>query len=74
MTGISSYRSGSSAEHQRKFALYSIDCMRKLLLNHRINNEWIFERLDEARAAEMKNDDDFWEISSMENKRMKIFN
>jgi hypothetical protein len=49
-------------EYQRKIALYSIDCVRKLLLNHHFNNEFIFERLDEAREAEMKDDQDFWEI------------
>ena len=47
----------------KKIALYSIDCVRKLLLNHYVNNEFIFERLDEARAAEIKDDQDFWEIS-----------
>jgi DNA-dependent RNA polymerase auxiliary subunit epsilon len=49
-------------EHQSKIALYSIDCVRKLLLNHHFNNEFIFELLDEAREAEMKDDQDFWEV------------
>jgi len=58
-------------EHQRKIALYSIDCVRKLLLNHHCNNEVIFERLDEAREAEMKDDEEFWEISQqIENKKL----
>ena len=48
--------------HEIKIALYSIDCVRKLLLNHHVNNEFIFERLDEAREAEMKDDQDFWEV------------
>lgn len=64
MIGIAYHRPNSTEEHQRKFALYSIDCMRKLLLNHYMNNEWIFSRLDEARAAEMRDDEDFWTISS----------
>jgi hypothetical protein len=51
----------------KKFALYSIDCVRKLLLNHHFNNEFIFERLDEAREAEMKDDQDFWEIPLISN-------
>jgi hypothetical protein len=48
--------------HEMKIALYSIDCVRKLLLNHHLNNEFIFERLDEAREAEMKDDQEFWEV------------
>lgn len=60
-------------EYQKKLALYSIDCVRKLLLNHHLNNEFIFERLDEARQAEMKNDQDFWEISSQVNNIFLLF-
>lgn len=47
-----------------KIALYSIDCVRKLLLNHHVDNDFIFARLDEAREAEMSNDQEFWELSS----------
>ena len=50
--------------YETKIALYSIDCVRKLLLNHRFDNEFLFERLDEGREAEMKDDSDFWEASS----------
>ncbi|CAF1286216.1 unnamed protein product [Adineta ricciae] len=50
--------------YETKIALYSIDCVRKLLLNHRFDNEFLFERLDEGREAEMKEDLDFWEVSS----------
>ena len=73
MLGISYHRSDSTSVHQRKFALYSIDCTRKLLLNHRVDNEWIFERLNEARAAEIKDEQDFWEILPIENKRWNVF-
>ncbi|UJR27801.1 hypothetical protein I4U23_009071 [Adineta vaga] len=54
----------SNHEHDTKIALYSIDCVRKLLLNHHFNNEFLFERLDEAREAEMKDDQEFWELFS----------
>lgn len=47
--------------HETRIALYSIDCVRKLLLNHCLNSEALFERLDEAREAEMKDDEDFWQ-------------
>ncbi|CAF1629926.1 unnamed protein product, partial [Adineta ricciae] len=50
--------------YETKIALYSIDCVRKLLLNHRFDNEFLFERLDEGREAEMKEDSDFWETST----------
>lgn len=74
MAGIVYHQSNSIGEHQRKLALYSIDCMRKLLLNHYVNNEWIFSRLDEARAAEMRDDEDFWTLpSSIAQKRSNIF-
>jgi hypothetical protein len=63
MTSVNYNMKDSICEHQIKIALYSIDCVRKLLLNHHINNEFIFERLDEAREAEMKDDQDFWEIT-----------
>lgn len=53
----------SSHGYETKIALYSIDCVRKLLLNHRFDNEYLFERLDEGREAEMKEDSDFWEAS-----------
>jgi hypothetical protein len=43
-----------------RIALYSIDCVRKLLINHRCFDPIVFDRLDEARAAEMKHEDDFW--------------
>jgi hypothetical protein len=43
-------------------ALYSIDCVRKLLLNHHFDNQFIFDRLDEAREVEMKNEQEFWEV------------
>lgn len=50
----------SSRARSSNVALYSIDCVRKLLLNHRFNNEFIFDQLDLAREAEMKHDEDFW--------------
>jgi len=74
MTLVNYNRKNSLYEHQTKIALYSIDCVRKLLLNHHVNNEFIFERLDEAREAEMKGDEDFWDISQneslIENKKL----
>lgn len=51
-------------DYRQRIALYSIDCLRKLLLNHQINDEIIFDRLDEAREAEIKNDRDFWQYTS----------
>jgi hypothetical protein len=65
MIAIHYHRSNSS----KQIALYSIDCVRKLLLNHHFNNEFIFERLDDAREAEMKDDQEFWEISLIENEK-----
>ncbi|CAF4596385.1 unnamed protein product [Rotaria sp. Silwood1] len=62
MTLMNDHRKKNFHGHEIKIALYSIDCVRKLLLNHHCNNEFIFERLDEAREAEMKDDQDFWEI------------
>ena len=50
----------SASARSSKIALYSIDAVRKLLLNHRFNNEFIFDQLDLAREAEMKNDEEFW--------------
>ena len=49
---------------QTSIALYSIDCVRKLLLNHGLVNPFIFDRLDEAREAEMKQDTEFWQLPS----------
>ncbi|CAF1378537.1 unnamed protein product [Rotaria magnacalcarata] len=75
MASINDNRKTSSHGYETKIALYSIDCVRKLLLNHHFVNEFIFERLDEAREAEMKDDQDFWEIPSqnqllMEHKKL----
>ncbi|CAF4512427.1 unnamed protein product, partial [Rotaria socialis] len=75
MTSINDNRKTSLRGNETKIALYSIDCVRKLLLNHHLVNEFIFERLDEAREAEMKDDQDFWEIPSqnqllMEHKKL----
>ena len=63
MTLVNYNTNNSFHGHQMKIALYSIDCVRKLLLNHHFNHEFIYERLDEAREAEMRNDQDFWEVS-----------
>ncbi|CAF3583673.1 unnamed protein product [Adineta steineri] len=62
ITLISYNTKNSSDGYESKIALYSIDGVRKLLLNHHFDNEYIFDRLDEAREAEMKDDQDFWEI------------
>ncbi|CAF0747660.1 unnamed protein product [Rotaria sordida] len=75
ITSINDNRKINFHGHEIKIALYSIDCVRKLLLNHHCNNEFIFERLDEAREAEMKDDQDFWEVlqqkqSLIENKKL----
>ena len=50
-------------EHLTRIALYSIDCVRKLLFNYHFHNEFIFEQLDEARTSEIKENLDFWKIS-----------
>lgn len=63
MNLINYNQKNSANEYQKKFALYSIDCVRKLLLNHRVDNEWLFEQLDQAREAEIKNDQEFWDLS-----------
>jgi hypothetical protein len=63
MTLVNYKTKNSISENEIKIALYSIDSVRKLLLNHQIDSEGIFERLDEAREAEMKDDQEFWEIS-----------
>lgn len=45
-------------------ALYSIDCVRKLLIIYGYKKNFIFDRLDEARIAEAKNDEEFWFVSN----------
>ena len=52
-----------SQQSETIIALYSIDCVRKLLLSRHYDNKTVFARLDEAREAEMRRDDDFWKSS-----------
>lgn len=63
MSLVSYHNKDFCHSNQSKIALYSVDCVKRLLLNHYFNDEFISERLDEARAAEMKNDQEFWGIA-----------
>ena len=59
---VDHYAKTSFHGHEIKITLYSIDCVRKLLLNHHFNDAFLFEQLDEAREAETKDDQDFWRV------------
>ena len=58
------FRNSIQNVYQQKIALYCIDCVKKILLNHQVSNELIFDRLDEAREAEIENDREFWQHRS----------
>ena len=61
------------SEKQTTMTLYSIDYVRKFLMNRQFNNRFVFDRLDEARVAEMKNDLEFWQFDDQVQNSICLF-